>query len=1272
MANWKKVLVSGSNIDVNLISGSQLQLAGISGLPADMAATSTILTVDASGSVAAVAQSSLEGAQQLFGIKGSKTIGGNQGFAIIDTAGEIGDSDKLLFTTSSDQGFNFSVTPGTDTTHSISFIAPQALKVTSDVVFNTVTVADKLIHTDDSDTSIGFDGENSFRFEAGGNKMMIMSTINAGGSDEKLVYAFNNSGSNLNIGYSAEMLGGSVHPSKDATFVISQKQDINDPRTIGALSEFAFMVSGSKVGIGANIANGGDYIAGALTTNNERERERLKNVKLFISGGDLKITGSSITASLTENTAVHSLVTFNTSSEGFEYATADAIAGAISEEISGSFISASDSLYSQIQDITTFDGTSVEASASAGIRFQAEEGNTTEGSTISLTETASFTGTANQINITHSQDTVSESVLNIGLTNDVIIPNTLTVANEGDAGVALEVVGGLSASGAITASTLQVNGDATVTGTMNAGTFNIIGVGLVENQISITTGSTSFGTSSIDTHTFTGSLEVSGSANIVGPVSITDTLNVGQIDATGSANTSSFDYIATTGISSSGQIRADLTENGTILEKVVVYDTNTGELHITASSAFGGGGGSDTLGTPTDNSFDDGLLDFTAGATTITDAIDEINEVLAAIAPSPAPNVAGLSNLSTLSSITFGGNLSFGGSQNIDTYTNADQYTALDGESGLSNVGYNGLFDDLDELLSAGEGSMTTVADRQLGIINATSAPQLLGFKINEHVTADTGTGGTNFGANSFGDGDKGVLAIYVNDLSTPKHTLSLTGSDGPIGAVITDTNSNNTGILNLSGVNSASFTSTGATLGSFQHRSGSVFVGQNDQRNGWNYAVVKHQLLGSVRTTNYVTWINEIDNSPITAEFKDSTPNSIDQSGTKFLSGIGYRTSVTLNNNLEVINSYRNVYSDASDAITATNTVDTNNTYTLTVKATNGTGTSTGNGIAMPALATTAAASASKLHITSSAPLKSDVAVVVLSGSAAATTQLVVKHPTKSNLSENSHISLSAKDGILYDTRTDDSTATKETFVAETFRLRSGSYDTQQSVQDFASPIGNGPLFFASSASLLTNTGTNNETSELVVTPITTPGASATTTKNTGNGALVYPTRVANYSTIGVRSGTPPNYNGSGVSNTRFYFRAFQKAAGQGTANTINYTLKGSGNLATIGFAGVTDATSTSTKLGLGIKLPGATAFLDASQNIDNSNNLLTEGAGCFDAGANGGAIDITLNCTNVVNMNTAAGGGSIAAEDYVVFRIAYKSNFTGYVNEISINNFG
>jgi hypothetical protein len=1068
------------------------------------------------------------------------------------------------------------------------------------------------------------------------------------------------------------MLGGSVHPSKDATFVISQKQDINDPRTLGALSEFAFMVSGSKVGIGANIANGGDYIAGALTSNNERERGRLKNVKLFISGGDLKITGSSITASLTENTAVHSLVTFNTSSEGFEYATADAIASAISEEISGSFISASDSLYNQIQGITTFDGTNVEASASAGIRFQVgTSGSTDNGVSVPLVDSASFVGATNQIAI--SNTTSGSSIgIDVGLTDDVTITNTLTVANEGDAGVALEVVGGLSASGEITASALQIEGDATVTGTMNAGTFNIIGVGLVENQISITTGSTSFGTSSIDTHTFTGSLEVSGSANIVGPVSITDTLNVGQIDATGSANTSSFDYIATTGISSSGQIRADLTENGTILSNVVVYDTNTGELHITASSAFGGGGGSDTLGTPTDTSFEDGLLDFTPGVTTITNAVDEINEVLAAIAPSPAPNLAGLSNSTTSEGITKEGNLSFGGSQNIDTYTNADQYTSLEGESGLSDVGYNGKFDDLDEIIGTAEGSMTTVADRQLGIINAASGYTALGFKLNEHVVADTGTGGTNFGADAFGDGDKGVLALYVNNLDSPVHTVSLTGSDGPVAAPGNDVNSDGSGFLGLSGVNSASFTSTGAVLGSFQHRSGSVLIAGPNQRNGWNYAVVKHQLEGSVRTTNYVTWVNEIDNSLITAEFKDSTPNSIDQSGTKFLSGIGYRTSVTLNNNLEVTNAYRNVYSDESDAITATNTVATNNTYTLTVKATNGLSTNTGNGIAMPGLATTAAASASKLHVTSSAPLQSDVAVVVLSGSAAATTQLVVKHPTKTNLTENSHISLSAKDGILYDTRTDDSTATKETFVAETFRLRSGSYDTQQSVRDFASPIGNGPLFFASSASLLTDTGTNNETSELVVTPITTPGASATTTKNTGNGALVYPTRVANYSTIGVRSGTPPNYNGSGVSNTRFYFRAFQKAAGQGTANTIDYTLKGSGNLATIGFAGITDDTSTSTKLGLGIKLPGATAFLDASQNIDNSNNLLTEGAGCFDAGANGGAIDITLNCTNVVNMNTAAGGGSIAAEDYVVFRIAYKSNFTGYVNEISINNFG
>ena len=67
MANWKKVLVSGSNIEVNnilgnVISGSKLNLSGLGGSAND------VLIINGEGSITTLAQGSLSGASQTFPI----------------------------------------------------------------------------------------------------------------------------------------------------------------------------------------------------------------------------------------------------------------------------------------------------------------------------------------------------------------------------------------------------------------------------------------------------------------------------------------------------------------------------------------------------------------------------------------------------------------------------------------------------------------------------------------------------------------------------------------------------------------------------------------------------------------------------------------------------------------------------------------------------------------------------------------------------------------------------------------------------------------------------------------------------------------------------------------------------------------------------------------------------------------------------------------------------------------------------------------------------
>ena len=66
MANWRKVLVSGSNIEVNQISGSNLNLSGLPSSTAD--AGNQVLITDAAGNIFSTAQSNSEGVNQSFRI----------------------------------------------------------------------------------------------------------------------------------------------------------------------------------------------------------------------------------------------------------------------------------------------------------------------------------------------------------------------------------------------------------------------------------------------------------------------------------------------------------------------------------------------------------------------------------------------------------------------------------------------------------------------------------------------------------------------------------------------------------------------------------------------------------------------------------------------------------------------------------------------------------------------------------------------------------------------------------------------------------------------------------------------------------------------------------------------------------------------------------------------------------------------------------------------------------------------------------------------------
>jgi hypothetical protein len=126
MANWKKVLVEGADINVGQITGSGLQLTGLS------TANQVLVVSNTDGNITAINQSDLEGSSQTFSISDNLSN---------SPTSFVANQDVLFFTTQSNQGFSFNVSLNEDfTAHtaSITLTAPQDLRTSADVEFNSV------------------------------------------------------------------------------------------------------------------------------------------------------------------------------------------------------------------------------------------------------------------------------------------------------------------------------------------------------------------------------------------------------------------------------------------------------------------------------------------------------------------------------------------------------------------------------------------------------------------------------------------------------------------------------------------------------------------------------------------------------------------------------------------------------------------------------------------------------------------------------------------------------------------------------------------------------------------------------------------------------------------------------------------------------------------------------------------------------------------------------------------------------------------------------
>ena len=412
-----------------------------------------------------------------------------------------------------------------------------------------------------------------------------------------------------------------------------------------------------------------------------------------------------------------------------------------------------------------------------------------------------------------------------------------------------------------------------------------------------------------------------------------------------------------------------------------------------------------TIGNAEDGDYTDGLFTDFTDSTTIGTAIDRFNEILKSLAPSPA------NNLSKVNSQDSGATakLSFGPSNSISSpaYSNV-QPSNLNPASGFSNVAANSTY------------SPSTAGNHsRLGCFNGT-------VEINGTLNFGFSADSPNFAANAFSNGDAGVLKLFVNDNTTPIHTVNLA-----LFASGESLNSDGSG-FNLS-ANQPGHFADGTEFDTFKHRTGTYKVNVANQRNGWNYLRVVQTIDNVDRTTNYVEWVNDSDSSALGHD--SSQLINLSMSGNTTLSGVKYHTGGTATYQININNLYKNVYPVGNITFSTTN---------CSVSS-----------LSIPSIDFSSEDTTKVISVSRTANINSNK---ILNGSISVSTS--VPHPIKSPLNGAGSQSIS---GILLYNLNNNSTATSETFRRENFRLNSGNYDSQ-------SDISSGT--WTSSVSLTTNDG--------------------------------------------------------------------------------------------------------------------------------------------------------------------------------------------------------
>lgn len=434
----------------------------------------------------------------------------------------------------------------------------------------------------------------------------------------------------------------------------------------------------------------------------------------------------------------------------------------------------------------------------------------------------------------------------------------------------------------------------------------------------------------------------------------------------------------------------------------LTIDLLNGKLHKFRNFSGGTGGGSGftgNIGNAEDGDYTDGLFtDFTP-STPIGTAIDRFNEVLAQLAPTPAPDLDDLDN------ITNGVNakLSFGTSKSILGYTNV---LSLNSPAGVPNlpttaVNLNGTFSN---------------SGNRLGVIGGGNVQ----LRLNEDVNADSNG---SYPANSFGNADQGEIVIYLNNVEVLRRSITA------LAAV--NENFENNSTLNLSAAIANQF-SNGNSFNSFRYRTGTVTIRTADFRRGHNFLRIEHDLGSTINFTNYIEWVYD-DNSDALSSSNESLFN-LNLGGSIYISGVEYFTTGNVQYSGTVSNAYTNVFSPNNINNTINNISRTGLDFT-------------GNGLAsnpvtsnvLPDLNTTINSQQEDINFIASYSISTNTLI----GNDNISASLTFAHPLKSNLTTSSQ----SESDFLFYTLSDTSTLQNENFSGEDNRIIDVDYSNNGSV---------------------------------------------------------------------------------------------------------------------------------------------------------------------------------------------------------------------------------